>query len=268
MANLSITTAWNETVEFVRREAGLVLPIAFLLMALPGALMQILMQPESPTQPPEAGLWLLILPIALLGSFVGSVAITWLALRPGSSVGESLQVGIRRFFMLFVAYLLIMIAFVIVMVPLVMLFAGSAMTSADPLAIIGSAILLFLIIIVIALAIAPRLMMVVPVATAENVGPIAILTRSWELTTGHYWKLLGFVILFAVGAIVVSMVVAIFFGILVAIAAGPPEPRSTSLIVVTIISALIQSVITALLVTVIARIYHQLSGGSPEKVFA
>ena len=31
MANLSITTAWNEAMEFFRREAGLILPVAFLL---------------------------------------------------------------------------------------------------------------------------------------------------------------------------------------------------------------------------------------------
>ena len=41
MANLSITTAWNETVAFIAREARLVLPIAFLLLALPGAAMQL-----------------------------------------------------------------------------------------------------------------------------------------------------------------------------------------------------------------------------------
>ena len=29
MAKLSITEAWNETAEFVRREAGLLFPIAF-----------------------------------------------------------------------------------------------------------------------------------------------------------------------------------------------------------------------------------------------
>lgn len=268
MANLSITTAWNESVEFVRREAGLVLPIAFLLMALPGALMQILMQPESPTQLPEAGLWMLILPIGILGSFVGSIAITWLALRPGSSVGESLQVGLRRFIMLFLSYLLITIACVIVMIPLVMLFAGGLATSDDPVAIVGASLAVVAIIVVIAIAVAPKLILMTPVATAEDVGPIRIITRSWQLSDGHYWKLLGFLILFAVAAIVVFMVVGIFFGILIAIAAGPPEPRSTSMIVITIISALIQSVVTAMFVTVTARIYHQLTGGSPEKVFA
>lgn len=268
MANLSITTAWNEAVEFVKREAGLILPVAFLLMALPGALMQILIQPESPTQPPEPGLWLLILPVAVVASMVGSIAITYLALRPGTSVGESLQVGLRRFVMLFLAYLLISLALMIVLVPLVLAFAGGAAVSGDPVAMVGSMAVVALIVFVIAIAIAPRLLMMTPVATAENPGPIRIITRSWELTGSHYWKLLGFLILLAVAAIVISMVVGLIFGIVIALAAGPPEPRSTAMILITIVSALVQSVITALFVTVIARIYHQLTGGSPEKVFA
>ena len=37
MANLSVTGAWNETMAFMKRESGLVLPIAFLLVALPAA---------------------------------------------------------------------------------------------------------------------------------------------------------------------------------------------------------------------------------------
>lgn len=268
MANLSITTAWNETVEFVRREAGLVLPIAFLLMALPGALMQILIQPESPTQPPEAGLWMLIVPVAIVANMVGSIAITYLALRPGSSVGESLQIGLRRFIMLFLAYLLISIAFAIVMVPLVLLFAGGAAASGDPLAMVGSMMIVVLIVFVIALAIGPRLLLMTPVATAENAGPIRIIARSWELTGGHYWKLLGFLVLLLVAALVVSTVITLVFGIVIALAAGPPEPRSTATILVIIVSALVQAVITALFVTVVARIYQQLTGGSPEKVFA
>lgn len=268
MANLSITTAWNEAVDFVKREAGLILPVAFLLLALPGAVLQILMQPETPTAAPEPGWWLLILPVGMVASIVGSIAITYLALRPGTSVGESLQMGLRRFIMLFLAYLLIMLAFVIVLVPLTLAFAGSAAAGGDPLTVIGSMAIVVIIMFVIAIAVAPRLLLMTPVATAENPGPIRIIQRSWELTGGHYWKLLGFLILLTVAALVVSMVIGMAFGIVIALAAGPPEPRSTSMILITIVSALVQSVIAALFVTVIARIYHQLTGGSPEKVFA
>ena len=42
MANLSITEAWNETVAFVTREAHLLFPVSFLLIALPAGLAQLL----------------------------------------------------------------------------------------------------------------------------------------------------------------------------------------------------------------------------------
>ena len=49
MANLSITTAWNETASFVQREARLLFPIAFLLIALPGGLFQMMLPATVPT---------------------------------------------------------------------------------------------------------------------------------------------------------------------------------------------------------------------------
>ena len=47
MPSLSITRAWNETVEFVRQEARLLLPVAFMLVALPVALMEAIAPPDA-----------------------------------------------------------------------------------------------------------------------------------------------------------------------------------------------------------------------------
>ena len=270
MANLSITTAWNESVEFFKREAGLVLPVAFFLLAVPSALFQIMMPaPPVPGQAPEAGLWLLLLPLVIVASMVGSIAISWLALRPGSSVGEALQVGLRRFIMLFAASLLIAIAAVVVFVPLLLIVGGASMmgTGGNPAAATGSMVLVLLIFGIAMIALWIRLMLMTPVTAAEPVGPIDIIRRSWELTAGHFWKLLGFMILLLVVAFVISVAIGAIFGILLFATVGPPEPGSLSMNLLTIVSALVQSVFGAILATILARIYVQVSGGNPERVF-
>ena len=272
MARLSITTAWNETVAFIGREAQLILPIAFLLLALPGAGLQLVMPTPAPGVTPEfPPILLLLVPLAILAGMVGSIAITFLALRPGRSVGEALQRGLGRFLILFAASLLIGLAALILFVPLLVLFAGGAALTggATPAAAAGPMLLVFLIFLVVMITFWVRLLPMNAVAAAEDVGPIGIITRSWALTSGYFWKLLGFVLLLCLAAIIVSVAISAVLGILLFLAAGPPEPGSVSMIVMMIVSALIQSVLSAIFLTLIARIYAQLAGGDDKsEVFA
>jgi hypothetical protein len=271
MANLSVSKAWSETTAFMTRESGLVLPIAFLLIALPGVALQLAMPTAAdPASPPEAGLWLLLLPIVVIASIVGSIAITHLALRPGSSVAESLQVGLRRFLPLFVASLLIGLVAGLVFVVLAMLLVGGSLAEAEanPVAVMGPLLLVFALVFVLSMAIWIRLMLMTPIATAEALGPIGIIRRSWALTAGHFWKLLGLMILLIVVALVVMIAISAVFGIFVFLVAGAPEPGSVSQIVMAIVTALLQGVLSAVLVTLIARIYVQLAGTVSPEVFA
>ena len=52
-----------------------------------------------------------------------------------------------------------------------------------------------------------------PVASAEAAGPIAIIRRSWTLTSGHWWHLFGFLLLFFIGAIVLLLAVSAAAGV-------------------------------------------------------
>lgn len=269
MANLSITTAWNETAAFVKREAGLILPIALMLLAVPTAALQIAMPtPSTPGELPAAGLWLLLLPLVMIASIVGSVAITYLALRPGSSVAEGLQVGVKRFLPLFLASLLIAIAAIIVMIPIALIVVGGAAATGSVGAATGSVVLLVLIMMVIGVAFWVRIMLMTPVAAAENLGPIALIRRSWELTRGHFWKLLGFVVLMVMVGGVAIWAISAIIGILVFALGGPPQPGNSSFIVMTIVEALLSAIFSAFFVTMVARVYAQLTGSVPKDVFA
>ena len=268
MAQLSITTAWNETTAFLAREARLVFPIAFLLGALPGLALQIAGPAGAPGEMPEIGIaWLVLLPVTIVAGMIGSIAIAYLALRPGRSVGEALQRGLRRFIPLFLASLLIGVAAVIVVVPLVVLIVGGGgLAAGDLAAVAGPLLLLMLILLVLGVALWVKLMLMTAVAASEDVGPVQIIARSWTLTAGHFWKLVGFIVLLVIAMVVAMMVIMLILGILIALVAGPPEPNSLSFILVGLISALLQAIITATIVTVTTRIYVQLSGRGPGEV--
>ena len=52
-----------------------------------------------------------------------------------------------------------------------------------------------------------RLVMASPIASAEAIGPVAILRRSWRLTEGHWWPLFGFLLVFFIGAGIVAVAI-------------------------------------------------------------
>jgi hypothetical protein len=267
MANLSISEAWNESASFARREAQLLFPVAFLLMALPGAVLQMFAPQPVPGQPPELGLWLAFVPVVIVLSLIGTIAVTHLALRPGSSVGEALQLGARRFLFLLGAVLLIGLGAAALILPLAIIatiLGGSAAGTPNPAAI-GLLILLSLPVFIFFWV---RLALMTPVAAAESGGPIAIIQRSWVLTQGHFWPLLGFLLLFVVVLIVVSLAVGAVGGLLIFFVAGAPEPGSLALLFVMLLSALVNAVVGALFAVVLARIYVQLGGTGRADIFA
>lgn len=265
MAKLSITDAWNETAAFVAREGRLIFPIGFLMLSLPGAVLQILMPPPpAPGELPEGGLWLAYIPVMIVISLIGTLAITLLALRGGTSVGEALAHGARRVGPVILALLLVGLASGLASLPIMMLFGLLAINSGNP-ALAGLAILVML---PLALALWARLSMVTPVAAAEQAGPIAMLQRSWQITRGHFWKLLGLMVLLAIVAIAISIAVGAIGGLLIALVAGMPEPGSLSFYLLLILSALVQAVLSTVLAVLLARVYAQLAGTGSAEVFA
>ena len=269
MERLSINEAWNETAAFVKREAGLLFPIAFLLVALPGAVVRLFAPQAAPGQLPEPGLWLPFMALSGIVAMIGTIALSYLALRPGASVGEALGVGARRFIFLLGATLLVALAALIVAVPVVVIAGAIAFsTGASTAGSSGIAVLLLVVLGLGAIALWVRLMLMTPVAAVEAGGPIAIIRRSWDLTRGYFWRLLGFVLLVVVAALVVTAVISALAGIVVVLIAGRPDPLTLSAILLGLVGALVQALFSMIFATLIARIYTQLAGHRSPDLFA
>ena len=110
--------------------------------------------------------------------------------------------------------------------------------------------------------VAIRLLLINPVAAAEPVGPVAIMRRSWELTAGHFWKLLGCLVLIMIVFIVLALVARAVIGISSTVMAGTPTPGSLTAFIVQLITGILQAIFITYLVVLIARIYAQLAGDS------
>ena len=268
MAGLSLAKAWDEAAAFVKREARLLFPIAFLLIALPLAAASWAMPETPPGQLPPGGLWIALLAVALVVGMIGNLAISFLALRPGVSVGEALARGARRFLPMFAAFLLVLaalcLALIVIAVLVVLLVPGAAaMRPGQPPP--GAVMLAFLVpMAVVGLFLSVRMLVVTPVAAAEEGGPFAIIGRSWSLTGPNAWTLLGFVLLAGILVLVVNWSVSTVSGIAIVAVAGPLRPGSLSALLILLIGAVVSTLVSVFLTTIIARIYAQLAG-EPSK---
>src|SRR5580765_4017813 len=93
---LSVSTAWDETAALAKRKAWRLFLIAFSLLSLPAAILRLIAPVTAPGHLPEAGSWLLLVPIVTVASLIGAVAISRLALRPGEGAAAALAAGLRR----------------------------------------------------------------------------------------------------------------------------------------------------------------------------
>jgi hypothetical protein len=266
----SISKAWDESSTILKRDGKAIWTVALALIAMPFTLLTLLAPSSAAamdgaaasTQPSFLSL---IITIVLL---TATLAITVIALRPQSTVGEAIKEGARKTLAMIGAYLLVWIPLFIVLTILAMVMIGA---NADPEALQSSlaagswpaSLTKFLLVcIVIALMIGIKLMMMTPVAAAETGNPLKIVSRSWRLTQGHFLKLLGFTLLFVLAAVIaLSAVIFIFGGIVIAVF-GQPEAMTVGALFTGLVMGLCYAGFMAVYAVMIARIYVQLA--SPE----
>jgi hypothetical protein len=234
--------------------------VALALVALPAILVG-LIAPKSGAPNDQAsfvdGLVLLISIISL----AGQLALIRLALGPAVTVGEAIAHGFRRLPAYLGSALIILAGFIVLALPfaLVMAAMGQRFDSAAQIASPAVA-LLFILFAVVAFYGAVRMLLTAPVASAEAGGPLHIARRSWTLTAGHFWRLLGFLLLMAIGAALIMLALSTVVGALAVLAFGAVAPWSLSALVVALVTALFQAAFSALFAVMVARLYAQVSG--------
>ena len=265
--SLSISRAWDETREIFRRDGKLITAVALALIVLPQAIASLVAPPGSGGSANLSGSAKLMMIAVFLLSLWGQLSIIRLALGPSTTVGDAIQHGLRRFPAALGAFAIMILGMAIALIPIVMVFVaalGVDAASVQQGQASGPVGLLILIMALLVIAISIRFTLVSSVASAENIGPLAILKRSWSLTAGNYWRLLGFIVLLLVAALAIIAAASIVGGLLARLVSSTIEPFSLSALIVALISAAAQGVFSVLAAVMLTRIYTQVAGRDVE----
>lgn len=260
MRRLSISAAWDESKAIFTHDGRLLITVALALVAFPSAI-SALINPAGMGNA-SAPLWIDVVTfVVTLLTLAGQLALIRLALGPSITVGRAINHGFSRLPAYCLAIVILIVALFLLAIPCALLLAATGVPlDVRPLKLTPAATVVMLIYFGIAIYFAVRLIMASAVASAEDVGPIAILKRSWRLTSGNWWPLFGFLMLFVIAALVLLMAIGSAAGVVVGLAFGPLQPMSAGALIVALLQAFVSATVTALFAVMLARIYLQLAG--------
>lgn len=259
MSKISLSRAWEETTAVLARDGRLFLAVALALFVLPGLILNVSMPVARAGEFPAAGPWMAIGLAALIISLVGQLAVIRLAIGPHVSVGEAIMHGLRRVLFYIAATILWLLPITLIGSALygTLLANQSSPSVAASLALIALCFLFAFI--------AVRMMLSSAVASAEQLGPLAILRRSWQLSRGNWWRLFVFLLLFGIGALCLLWAIDSVAGLVIRLAVEDAGPRSLGGLLISIVSQLVSGLLSVVLFVMLARIYVQRSeGGAVE----
>ena len=258
--SFSYNAVWEDTTRLLRQHAPLLTAIAGVFMFLPALLFAVFMPPPEPQGGDPARVVQLMmtfyraaLPWFLLQglfSIVGTLAMLRLVFASGTTVGDALVHGLK----LTPFYLLLSIIFgvavtlasLVIVIPAVLL---------GPLAVAFAILLL----IVPLLYILGRIVPVPAVMVAENRrNPIDAIRRTFALTRGHAWAIIGIVLVVAVVAGIAVGMADTLAGLVFILIAG----QEIGKLLASVVAAALNAAFATLLVMLYAAIYRALAGSN------
>jgi hypothetical protein len=263
MGLLSIGKAWDEAKTALQANRRLIVPVALGMILLPAVIASMVEPQVAPGEQPPPGPWMLVTLLMIIVMFVGQIAIVLLVNGWRGSVGEAIKQAARRTPSLILAALMIGIAVILVFSLILAVSAGGAIESGkfDVNSISGMGWLLLCLALIGLLFLSVRLVPMVAVAASEGRGPIGLIQRAFGLTTGHFWRLLAFILMLMIGFAILALTVGSVVGAVVMLIFGKPEPWSISLLLIALTGGLVQAGFVMVYTAMLARIYAQLSAG-------
>ncbi|WP_156679546.1 hypothetical protein [Sphingomonas profundi] len=267
MAPVSFSTAWDDTNAIVRREAALLVPVALALIVLPGVVLD-RVRPSAAVMAKGAAAGafepaLLANPLNLLVTLFASLVLSLLALRPGISVAEAMREAGGRFPVAVGSSLLLGIGFALVAAPALPIVLGGegAVQRLNP----AFALLLLLYLVAIALGLVfamVRLLLLNTVAVGERRGVFATIARSWEMTRGLFWRLLGFVLLFVAASVIAAVAVVTAGGTVLLALGRLLGDEALGRLLLDLLRGLANAAFLTWFYVMLANLYRQLAGRS------
>lgn len=262
MTAFSLGTVWEETIAFLRRESGLLIPVALAVYGPAQLLfdmgMQAAMAMRGAGEAAPSWQALLVLPGGLL-MLLGNLAVSLLVLAPGISVGEALAAGLRRLPTALAAMLLLGVAILAVMLAIVVAATLGAITfKADPRSPVIASQLLVLIMIPIGL-LWLRLLLLPTVIAVEPLGAIDAIRRAWRIGRNNALRLFGVWLLLLFLSIVLAMIEMFVVGSLSELLKLAIGDAGLATAIRTIANAALEALLSMGLAVYLALVYRTLA---------
>ena len=261
MSTLSIGQAWDETSQFLRKEARLVVPVALAAFAVPTTLAGW----ANPGGAPSGGSGMLLALVVLVIVLIGQMTIVALSVGSRESVGTLIGRAAGRVWSPLAAAILILLPVTTVLVlVLAALLGANGMTdparmTPEALARTPQVAVAVLLMLLVVLIVGVRLFPMTAVAIEEGAGPVALLKRCFALTRGHFLRLMGVLALILIAALVLSGATTTVVGALATLLAGEARPFSLSALLIALADGLASAAVTAVGAALVGRIYVQLN---------
>ena len=269
MKKLSISTAWDMSRDQLAKHGSLYFTIMGALVMLPVAL-QTTIAPATAEDGGGIGFTLLLLATSIL-SVIAMVSVASLAVGSEDRVGAAIRRGAIRFLPAMAAGLLWGLPMILLLFFLFgwtlgpenmeLIASGSDdvtpdMIDTDSANPIGS--LLILVLGFVLLWLGTRLGLVMPLAAAEDTGPVGLLTRSWALTKGHFWRIFATTLLLGVAYILIGGALSLIAGLFINLVASS-EPMTVGAMLSGLVAGAIQAVFLTVFALMLVNIYRQLA---------
>ena len=264
---VKMSTVWDRTAEFLSENIAAILPIALFAFFVPASVGGSF-QPVLLTATPGLALALRLVQLAFaILSVWGSLAITALALE-GASGETAGTIARRRLLPALLVSVALGVAMIALVLPVSIVLAVSgydltAIGRGDAVEISSSAAafvsIYFLVFSIAMLWIGARLIVVTPVIVREGL-MLGSIPRSWRLTRGSTWRIIGVLILFVVVASVSALAANTVFGSIFALVAGGGEDGiSLAGVLTSTVTAAVQTAFLVLLPAFTAKLYLALA---------
>jgi hypothetical protein len=245
---VNMGNVWDRTTEFLSDNLGAVVPIALLTIFVPQSISGAIKLAGTAVTP---GLGQAIMLALLLPMLWGQLAIAALALRPDAGRGAAQSTATRRFLHYLLAILILFGVLLLLFLPIILALVASGVdltaftgATAGPKPDISPALAAFIGLyglawLILAVFVSVRFSTLLVAVVAAEGGVVAALRRSFALSRGIAWKLLGVVLLFGLVVGVASIAVTSVFGALFRFLDPTAGPFAIGSIIVAILGGLV-----------------------------
>jgi hypothetical protein len=258
---VTMGNVWDRTTAFLSEHLSAILPVALLAILLPSAVQSIIAPLATQSEIARLTVNGASLLLSIL-SLWGQLAIVAWALYPAGGRGATRVASRRLLPMIGVALLLLFgVLLLIAPIPVVLGLSGYDLQAAMngqqgevPPNAAGFVVLYTLALLPIFLFLGSRLALVTPLVVAERRGA-GVIARSFALTRGIAWKIIGVLVLLLIVAMVSMLAARTVFGSILQLIAGGEGDITIATVLTAMIVSLVGTVFTVLADAFTAKLY-------------